>query len=84
LTGYNGKPTQVKKHCSWLNQIECWFSIITRRLLGKKRRIPKITFSEIKLRLIYIAYRILIGELKNEIEKDDRQMLYELIFGNFD
>ena len=21
------------KHCSWLNQIECWFSIITRRLL---------------------------------------------------
>jgi len=24
------------KHCSWLNQIECWFSIITRRLLNKR------------------------------------------------
>jgi transposase len=24
------------KHCSWLNQIECWFSILTRRLLNKR------------------------------------------------
>ena len=24
------------KHCSWLNQIECWFSIITRRLLNRR------------------------------------------------
>jgi len=24
------------KHCSWLNQIECWFGIITRRLLNKR------------------------------------------------
>ena len=24
------------KHCSWLNQIEIWFSIITRRLLNKR------------------------------------------------
>jgi transposase len=24
------------KHCSWMNQIECWFSIITRRLLNKR------------------------------------------------
>lgn len=22
------------KHCSWLNQIECWFSILSRRLLN--------------------------------------------------
>jgi hypothetical protein len=24
------------KHCSWLNQIECWFSVITRLLLNKR------------------------------------------------
>jgi len=24
------------KHCSWLNQIECWFGILTRRLLNKR------------------------------------------------
>jgi len=24
------------KHCSWLNQIECWFSILTRRLLNRR------------------------------------------------
>ncbi|MDR3239093.1 MAG: transposase [Clostridiales bacterium] len=24
------------KYCSWLNQIECWFSILTRRLLNKR------------------------------------------------
>ena len=24
------------KHCSWLNQIECWFSIITRSLLNRR------------------------------------------------
>ena len=24
------------KHCSWLNQIECWFSILCRRLLNKR------------------------------------------------
>ena len=34
------------KHCSWLNQIECWFSIITRRLLNK--RASFITISELE------------------------------------
>ena len=24
------------KHCSWLNQIECWFSILVRRVLNKR------------------------------------------------
>ena len=23
------------KHCSWLNQVECWFSILVRRLLKR-------------------------------------------------
>ena len=26
----------TSKHSSWLNQIECWFSIISRRLLNKR------------------------------------------------
>jgi transposase len=30
------------KHCSWLNQIECWFSIITRRLLNKRASFKSI------------------------------------------
>ncbi|WP_411268829.1 hypothetical protein [Laspinema sp. D2d] len=25
----------LPKHTSWLNQIECWFSILTRRLLKR-------------------------------------------------
>ncbi len=28
------------KHCSWLNQIECWFSILVRRLLNKRSSFP--------------------------------------------
>jgi len=31
------------KHCSWLNQIECWFSIITRRLLNKRASFISVT-----------------------------------------
>ncbi|WP_343032255.1 transposase [Allochromatium palmeri] len=25
------------KHCSWLNQVEIWFGILTRRLLKRAR-----------------------------------------------
>jgi len=38
------------KHCSWLNQIECWFSIITRRLLNKRSSFKSITDLEQKIR----------------------------------
>jgi transposase len=38
------------KHCSWLNQIECWFSIITRRLLNKRATFKSITELEQKIR----------------------------------
>jgi transposase len=27
--------TQAPRHCSWLNQVEIWFSILTRRLLER-------------------------------------------------
>ena len=38
------------KHCSWLNQIECWFSIITRLLLNKRASFKSIAQLEHKIR----------------------------------
>ena len=38
------------KHCSWLNQIECWFSIITRRLLNKRASFKTVDELEQKIR----------------------------------
>jgi transposase len=38
------------KHCSWLNQIECWFSIITRRLLNRRATFKSIEELEQKLK----------------------------------
>jgi transposase len=38
------------KHCSWLNQIECWFSIITRRLLNKRASFRSIDELEEKIK----------------------------------
>jgi hypothetical protein len=37
------------KHCSWLNQIECWFGIITRRLLNKRASFRSIEDLEQKI-----------------------------------
>ena len=34
------------KHCSWLNQIECWFSIITRSLLNKRSSFKSVAMLE--------------------------------------
>jgi putative transposase len=38
------------KHCSWLNQIECWFSIITRRLLNRRASFSFFSDLEKKIR----------------------------------
>ena len=38
------------KHCSWLNQIECWFSILTRRLLNRRSSFTSIDELEQKIR----------------------------------
>jgi transposase len=38
------------KHCSWLNQIECWFSIITRRLLNKRTSVKNVDDLEKKIK----------------------------------
>ena len=37
------------KHCSWLNQIECWFSIITRGLLNKRASFKSVEELEQKI-----------------------------------
>lgn len=34
------------KHCSWLNQIECWFSILVRRLLNKRASFTSVAALE--------------------------------------
>ena len=38
------------KHCSWLNQIECWFGILTRRLLNKRASFVSIQDLENKIK----------------------------------
>jgi len=37
------------KHCSWLNQIEIWFSIITRRLLNKRSSFVSVADLEARI-----------------------------------
>jgi transposase len=35
-TSHSIRFVYTPKHCSWLNQVECWFSILVRRLLNKR------------------------------------------------
>lgn len=44
------------KHCSWLNQIECWFSIITRRLLNKRASFKSVYDLEHKIKCFIDYY----------------------------
>jgi hypothetical protein len=37
------------KHCSWLNQIEIWFSIITRRLLNRRASFTSVLDLEMRI-----------------------------------
>jgi len=37
------------KHCSWLNDIECWFSIPVRRLLNKRASFTSVADLETRL-----------------------------------
>ncbi|HLR68360.1 MAG TPA: transposase [Virgibacillus sp.] len=43
------------KHCSWLNQIECWFSILSRRLLNVRSSFASIEILQQKIKR-FIAY----------------------------
>lgn len=38
------------KHCSWLNQIEIWFSILSRRLLNKRSSFKSVDDFKIRIR----------------------------------
>ncbi|MCL1917651.1 MAG: transposase, partial [Peptococcaceae bacterium] len=44
------------KHCSWLNQIECWFGIITRRLLNRRASFSSVADLEQKIRAFIDYY----------------------------
>lgn len=43
------------KHCSWLNQVECWFGIITRRLLNRRASFTSIENLEERIKA-FIEY----------------------------
>ncbi len=43
------------KHCSWLNQIECWFRILVRRILNKRASFASVAALEGRIRQ-FIAY----------------------------
>ena len=44
------------KHSSWLNQIECWFSIITRRFLNKRASFKSVQELEKGIQLFIEFY----------------------------
>jgi transposase len=44
------------KHCSWLNQIECWFGIITRRLLNRRASFSSVDDLEQRIRAFIDHY----------------------------
>jgi transposase len=44
------------KHCSWLNQIEVWFSIITRRLLNRRASFMSVEELEQKIWNFIVYY----------------------------
>lgn len=44
------------KHCSWMNQIECWFGILWRGLLNKRSSFVSIEDLETKIKEFIIYY----------------------------
>jgi len=55
-----GFALSICKHTSWLNQIECWFSILVRRLL---RRGNFTSTDELKQQILkFIDYFNRVGE----------------------
>ncbi len=53
--GHTVRFLYTPKHCSWLNQIECWFSILVRRLLNKRASFSSVEALEQRIRE-FIAY----------------------------
>ena len=46
------------KHCSWINQIECWFSIITRRLLNRRASFTSVLDLEQRIHAFIDYYNL--------------------------
>jgi len=58
--GHRIRFVYLPKHTSWLNQIECWFSILVRRLL---RRGNFTSTDELKQQILkFIDYFNRVGE----------------------
>lgn len=54
-TSHRIRIVYTPKHCSWLNQIELWFGIITRQLLNKRSSFKSV--EELNRRILeYIKY----------------------------
>jgi len=54
-TSHRIRFVYTPKHCSWLNQTECWFSILVRRLLNKRSSFPSVEMLEKRI-AAFIAY----------------------------
>lgn len=50
------------KHCSWLNQIEIWFSILSRRLLNKRSSFKTIEELERKIKNFVDYYNVYLAK----------------------
>ena len=50
------------KHCSWLNQIECWFSIITRLLLNARSSFTSVAQLQQKIHRFIDYYNEFLGK----------------------
>ena len=54
-TSHSIRFVYTPKHCSWLNQTECWFSILVRRLLNKRSSFHSVEMLEQRI-ASFIAY----------------------------
>lgn len=67
---YLSRPTNpirfvyTPRHCSWLNQIECWFGILSRRLLKRASFASSADLSERVLAFIEYFNRLFAAPLK--------------------
>lgn len=52
---HSARFVYTPKHCSWLNQIECWFSILVSRLLNRRPSFHSVEALEARIR-DFIAY----------------------------
>lgn len=69
------------KHCSWLNQIECWFSIITRSLLNRRLSVISVEDLESKIHK-FINYYNEFMKKPFDWSKPKNFLRFDLYFGS--